>query len=151
MRTLYGPILIIVILPLIYSLLTYSGVRYSYVSFISSDKAIAATIAVAFPLIVTGIIKWWDLWVKPSPKLGAPWLPMRPRQFVVKVLFNHGTVLLLIALAASVTYMNRLDSPSDAINRGSFYAPYLLVFMVFMSTFNTPRMKGFDSGQPIQK
>jgi hypothetical protein len=48
---------------------------------------------IALPLLVSGIPKWWDVWVSPPPKLGSPWIAFTPDEFLARTLVWHVLVI----------------------------------------------------------
>lgn len=49
------------------------------------------------PLLLSGLMQWWDVWIRPAPKLGANWSPLSPGQYVGYLFAYHGIVLLVSA------------------------------------------------------
>lgn len=83
MKTFLGLIITCVLVPAV-----YAGLAYWYVAEYGQNSAkerpLATAILIAFPLVVSGVPKWWDVWVKPSPKLGSPGKQYPPSQFINK-------------------------------------------------------------------
>jgi gas vesicle protein len=84
----------------------YAGAMYVVVSnwgfgSVPPGKAPHLAALVALPLLVSGAVRWWDVWVKPLPKMGAAYDPDPPRDYLAGVFKGHGLVLAI----AFVGYM----------------------------------------------
>lgn len=62
------------------------------------------------PLFLGGLMQWWDVWVRPAPKLGANWTPITPSRHVAHLFAFHATVLLVAA------YLIVASDPSSPLN-----------------------------------
>lgn len=84
----------------------YAGAMYVLVSnwgfgSVPTSKALHVAALAALPLLVSGVVRWWDVWVKPLPKMGAAYDPESPRDYLAGVFKGHGLVLAI----AFVGYM----------------------------------------------
>jgi hypothetical protein len=84
----------------------YAGAMYILASnwgfgSVPPSKAPHLAALAALPLLVSGVVRWWDVWVKPLPKMGAAYDPELPRDYLAGVFEGHGLVLAI----AFVGYM----------------------------------------------
>lgn len=66
-------------------------------SYFRADRSMVFAALCGTPLLLGGLLQWWDVWVRPAPKLGANWSPLRPSQYVGYLFVYHGIVLLVAA------------------------------------------------------
>lgn len=80
-KALLGLAIACVIVPAVYAGLAYWYV-VQYGSRPPKNDPLLLAILIAFPLVISGFPKWWDVWIVPSPKLGSPWRSYSPAEFV---------------------------------------------------------------------
>lgn len=66
-------------------------------SYFRADRSMVFAALCGTPLLLGGLLQWWDVWIRPAPKLGANWSPLRPGQYVGHLFVYHGIVLLVAA------------------------------------------------------
>lgn len=85
MKALLGLAITCVLLPAV-----YAGLVYGYVVYFgrqtSKNGPLSLMILVAFPLVASGLPKWWDVWIAPSPKLGSPGKSYSRSEFIADLL-----------------------------------------------------------------
>lgn len=84
MKGLLGLIISCVLVPAV-----YAGLVYGYVAYFgrqpSKTDPLKLAVLIALPLVASGMPKWWDVWIVPSPKLGSPWKSYSPSEFVADI------------------------------------------------------------------
>lgn len=115
MGAFFGLLLMSVVVPAAYAgafylLATHSdGVEFANLHV----ERLAALVAA--PLVLSGLVRWWDVWVKPGPKMSLGYPTMKPGKFTVRVLRGHGLFFLILAvLFLSVgSIRQRAEKPID--------------------------------------
>lgn len=79
-------------------------------SYFRADRSMIFAALCGTPLLLGGLLQWWDVWIRPAPKLGANWSPLRPGQYVGYLFVYHGIVLLVAA------YLILEPRPTSPIN-----------------------------------
>jgi hypothetical protein len=71
------------------------GFAYWYHSHLTDERvgSLSVAVLVSLPLILSGLRDWWDVWVFPYPKLGAPWRTLIPRNYYIGLFRSHGLAL----------------------------------------------------------
>src|SRR4051812_10355255 len=62
-----------------------------------ADRATWFAALCGIPLLLSGLVQWWDVWIRPAPKLGANWSPLSPGQYLGYLFAYNGIVLLVSA------------------------------------------------------
>jgi len=71
----------------------YAGCMY-YIA-MHTNLAMKLAFLIALPVALACVVQWWDVWVKPLPKLGAFWAPISPSNFLADLLLVHGGVAIV--------------------------------------------------------
>ena len=131
------------LLPAAYAALAYIGAEHQAAGPASVHPAELAVL-VALPLVVSGAVKWWDIWCHPAPKLGAGWQALPPAVYLSHSCRNHAVVM---ASAVAFHFAFGTDSEHPVVSM----APAALVALSVLGTsLHVPLRTGFHSGQPIQ-
>lgn len=115
MGAFFGLLLMSVVVPAAYAgafyfLATHSdGVEFDNLHV----ERLAALVAV--PLALSGLVRWWDVWVKPGPKMSLGYPTMTPTKFTLRVLRGHGLFFLILAVLffAVGSLRQRAEKPID--------------------------------------
>jgi hypothetical protein len=91
-KRLLGLLLTCGVVPAIYAGGMYYLVTNHALAKWGQDDGIRAAWLIALPLVVSGAVKWWDVWVMPGPKLGGYWSAVPPSVYAVRVFRGHAIV-----------------------------------------------------------
>lgn len=89
--------------PALYGAAAYYLATQNVAGGMAYDRGIRFALLIALPVAATGVVHWWDVWVKKLPKLGLHWAPMPPSRFVGETFVVHGGIVvaaLVVQLAA---------------------------------------------------
>ncbi len=89
-----GFLFTVVFVPGVYAGLAYYAAENGAAWEFTPDKSLAFAALVAAPLATAGVVKWWDIWKRPAPRLGAPWSAATPGEFAGRVCTVHGLLVL---------------------------------------------------------
>jgi hypothetical protein len=98
LRVILGFIFVCVAIPGLYAGILYWSLSSYPIDPRYASHARRAALLIAIPLIVSGAVKWWDVWVKPAPKVGAGWMAIPPTTYVGQVLGGHGVVAVIFVV-----------------------------------------------------
>jgi len=94
MKKLLGLLLTCVVVPGFYAGGMYYLATHHVYEPKRADDAFRLAVLIAVPLVVSGAVKWWDVWVNRAPKLGAYWTPVSPSAYAVRLFRGHGIIAL---------------------------------------------------------
>src|SRR4051812_37779410 len=95
MSKLLGFILTCVFVPGLYASGAYYLASHHAIGELPRVYAPRVAFLIALPLLVSGLVNWWDAWEKPAPKLGAYWSPIPPTEYAVGVFRGHSIVAVI--------------------------------------------------------
>lgn len=61
------------------------------------DRALEFAALCGSPLLLGGLTQWWDVWVRPAPKIGANWSPESPGHFLGSLFVYHAVAMAVAA------------------------------------------------------
>ena len=139
MPAVIGFVYTVLVLPAAYAAVAYIGTRVGLWSRAGGEQAPTVSLLVWLVLAVPGIGKWWDVWVRPGPKMGVPWETPPPGEYVVRSATGNGIALVVLAGASLLLKPMMVNV-------------WLLLFLLVVTAvaFTTPRASGEHSGHSIR-
>lgn len=111
MKKLFGLLLTCVVVPGFYAGGMYYLATHHVFEPRGTVEALRLAVLIAVPLVVSGAVKWWDVWVKPAPKLGGYWTPVQPSAYAVRLFRGHGIIALICVILQLYVEQQEITDP----------------------------------------